>query len=195
MNRADDFNRSDNASSLGGPSDGGSAWSALAGTWGIQTNRAYSSSGGSQEAAVLESGESDGEVEALAPVSPNNWRLVFRATDASNYWMAVATTASVFLYRKEAAADNLVDAWSATWSASTPYRVVLSGTSIEVYHGAALLGSATSSFNQSATLHGVGTHGGSLDRFDDFSFTGSGGGGGGGAVPVFLNHYRQMGFM
>src|SRR4051812_42221595 len=61
--RSDTFTRADSASSLGTPSDGGSAW-ATSDTWGISTNRAYNAGADAQSTAVLESSKSDVLVQA-----------------------------------------------------------------------------------------------------------------------------------
>lgn len=60
----DSFDRANSAVSLGSP-DKGAAWSALSGTWGISSNRAYmpAANSSNQRAAVIDVGAEDFEIE------------------------------------------------------------------------------------------------------------------------------------
>lgn len=170
MNRSDDFNRADSTSSLGSPSDGGSAWSALAGTWGINTNRGYSPSGG-QAVAVLEASAADVRLEAVIQTAGSDYGLVVRASDNSNYWLLAITATNFVLYRKEAGSfTNETSGPAATVNGDT-VRFEANGTSLKGYLNGVEKLSFTSSFNQSATQHGIRSNTDAVVRFDDLTIT------------------------
>lgn len=82
--------------------------------------------------------------------------VIFRWSDASNYWIATQTG----LYKVVAgAAVANPDSGSLTWTpfiAGDRLMLDLNGSTIQVYKNEVLLGTATDTFNQDATRHGVG---------------------------------------
>ncbi len=89
--RYDDFDRGDSASSIGSPSDGGSAYT-VTGTWGITGNKAYCpnpSGSGSLGAAVLDTGSADMDqsVTFAGPIVSSAQGLVIRYVSATDYWI------------------------------------------------------------------------------------------------------------
>src|SRR5689334_12682212 len=105
-NRSDDFNRADNASTLGTPSDAGSAWSALEGTWGISSNQAYNPTADGQGTAALESSIADAQVQATLATSGGSG-LIGRATDGNNYILfARADASNVKIYSRVSSSFN-----------------------------------------------------------------------------------------
>src|SRR5690349_20217898 len=84
-NRTDDFNRADNASALGTPSDSGGGWTVGAGTYGINGNKAYESAGSSLTACWLEASISDCDVQATLSTVSAALGVVSRAADNNNY--------------------------------------------------------------------------------------------------------------
>jgi hypothetical protein len=84
----DTFTRADSAITLGS-AETGQAWSALAGTWGISSNKAYLVTDTGQAVAVLDAGVADYTYTIDLTTSPTASRvdcgIVFRATDNNNY--------------------------------------------------------------------------------------------------------------
>lgn len=85
-NRSDNFTRANSTTSLGSPSDGGSAW-VVTGTWGIFGNAAYKvATGGATEVARLEAGSSIGTVQAVVNTVNGKFPgLVIAYVDDSNF--------------------------------------------------------------------------------------------------------------
>ena len=167
---SDTFNRADNASSLG-TSDSGHVWSALLGTWGISSNKAYKPSGAGQSFAVVDSGLSDCTIDVtVSGTLTAGGGITFRATDASNLWFVEMDVGQTLLYKVEAGGYNAPVTGMATFSVGDVMSVVLSGTSISIEKNGTQIGSHTSSFNQTATKHGLRAYGNAV-TFDDFSVT------------------------
>jgi hypothetical protein len=178
-NRSDTFNRGDSSTSMGTPSDGGSAWAANNGTWGIDTNRGYTSTSTDHAAATLESSVADVDVEVtIATVSAGiGMGVIGRFADTSNYlhfqyeptgtkfslWKVVANTHTQL-------GSDVVQ----TLNANDVMRLSMSGSSINCYVNDVLKISQTESAGSSNTKHGLRTYQSNGTRFDDFSITGSG---------------------
>jgi hypothetical protein len=186
-NRSDDFNRADNASALGTPSDGGASWSALAGTWGIASNVAYKvNAGDAQEFAVLEASSANVEVQATISTlnSDSAPGIVVRAVDANNFWNAQITGSGlgatrVQLYKFSSGSPTSMGTSTAAVTAGDVIKVRASGNSIEVFNnGSSIIGPVTDSTHNTATKHGIqayyagsGGSGTQACRHDDFSIT------------------------
>ena len=80
----DTFARPDSAMSLG-VADTGQAWTAHAGTWGIDDGRAYASSSG-YALATLDAGLDEAIVSAEVDAVDDEFWLVLRLSDSANYW-------------------------------------------------------------------------------------------------------------
>jgi hypothetical protein len=174
-NRSDNFNRTDSATALGTPSDGGSAWSALSGTWGISSNKGYHVDGTGQSAAVLDAGAGDCTVQVTISGSVGDDGFIFRATDNSNYF--VYTYGGGALYRQQAGSFTLIAVSSAPFSGvvnPTTLKAVLAGSAINIFQDGALVLTVSDSFNATATKHGLRSNGSSGVRFDDFSIATAG---------------------
>lgn len=174
MNRSDNFNRADSTTTLGTPSDGGSDWSALSGTWGISSNQGYAP-GSTSQVAVLESNSSGAEVQYTMATTSGNYGVVARATDGSNYLVFdfVAATGAIFIRKTVAGTPTTLatDTISAFSNGDT-VKFVVSGPTLTGYRNGIQVLTVSDSFNQTATLHGVWasdfSHNG---RFDTFSIT------------------------
>lgn len=181
MNRADNFNRADSATSLGSPSDGGSAWVAQAGTWGISSDTAYNPTADSPAAATLEASASDVDLQVTVSTASNHGGLVARCSDASNFWLLDLNGASNILRLEKYVAGSFSTSFD---FAHTPangdvIKLSCSGSSLSVYlNGTLVTGPISDSFNSTATKHGLFGFGSSSFRLDDFSVTDTGGGGG-----------------
>jgi len=172
---SDSFNRADSTTSLG-TADTGQAWTALTGTLGINGNAAYAVVT-SNSVAVIDSGLADGTVQvkltatATGSVMP---RLIFRCTDASNYWMLQArgSTGKYQLYKNVAGAfTQLGTDIAVTPTAGDVIQAVLSGSSVTIKVNGVQAATATDAFNSTATKHGIGwaQPTDTTQKFDDFS--------------------------
>lgn len=178
MNRADNFNRGDTTNAIGTPSDAGSDWSQLQGTWGISSNQAYESGSSSHAICVLETSESDGDLQVTMAANDNGG-LVARASDGSNYILLELSsdTPQMRLFTCIAGAfTQLGSTFSGGMNPGDVYKLTVNGTTIEGYQNGVLRVSGSSSHNQSETKHGIRSHLNTALRLDDFSFTGTGGG-------------------
>lgn len=166
-NRSDNFNRADDASSLGTPSDGGSAWSALAGTWGVSSNQGYCPTPGTRGIAVL-TAAADVDVEFTVG-NNNSHELVFRASDVNNLFLLACAGGFFLLFKREAGTFTQLVDYSTGLTGGDSIGVRAVGTTIQVFKNGVQLGSDyTSSFNQTAAGCGIATTS-SAARFEDFS--------------------------
>lgn len=168
----DSFNRADNASSLG-TADSGHVWTAINGTWGIASNQGRCVSTTTDPVAVVETGASDVTVEfTLAAIDDGG--VAFRVADNNNYLEAQlnAGPSRVQVWRKQSGSfTQLASVALGTAPANGDViKVVLIGSSIEVFRNGVSVLSTTSAFNQSVTRHGIYLErGGSTCRIDSFS--------------------------
>lgn len=172
---SDDFNRADNATTLGSTSVGAVAWQALQGTWGIGTNRAHVVTGDSTspnaQVAVVPAGSPDGTVQATiaavdgSGVSPF---LIFRASDRLNYLYWVVNTGAI---RQMVAGSGSLIGTAAGVTAGDVVKVVLSGTSVECFKNGTSVGAFTVSTHSTNTKHGIGSDSTVTGNyFDNFSW-------------------------
>lgn len=192
MSRTDNFNRADSyPTGLGTPSDAGSAWSTLAGDWGVGSNQARSGSAAGS-LAVLECSGADGPVQVKF-YGPSDAGLAFRATDAINYCFVGVKPGEIKLQTVVAGSYTTVGpTYTYSHAAGDLIAAVMSGSAVSVtLNGVEIIVPQTITFNQSATKHGLWTYTDPTVRFDDFAFTESGGGGL--LIPVAMHHYRQQG--
>lgn len=176
MNRADTFDRANSSSALGTPSDGGSAWVAQSGTWGITSNLGYSVSGGSQETAVLEANSADVDVQVTLALGGNSEGLVARAADDNNYLLFIfqASTNQLLLYKKVGGSFIEIDGGivNSAVNVNDVYKLSVSGSTINCYQNGVLkIGPITETAGQTNTKHGIRSHASSGGRFDTFSIT------------------------
>jgi hypothetical protein len=185
--RADDFNRADNGSALGTPSDAGSSWVAANGTWGIGTNRARNFSEGSSEIAYLEASAADVEVQVTLPTfvtdGGSDARVIARYADANNYLLFRVKNGGWDLYKNVAGSFTQLFDVGGTPADGDVLKLVCSGTTISCYvNGAQKGANQTVSDGSANTKHGISAHNNGV-KFDDFSITELGGGTK--APPVF----------
>lgn len=179
-NRSDDFNRGDTTNGIGTPSDGGSAWSQVSGTWGIASNTGYESGlTPSQAICVLESSVADVDVQVTIATQAISSGVIARETDNSNYLLlAIGNSSNDFtLFRKQAGSFVQIATAVQAISSGDVIKFNLNGTAIAGFYNGVSKVTGTSSFNQTATKHGirVDTATGIVVRFDTFSITGLGG--------------------
>ena len=176
--RTDNFNRTDSTTSLGTPSDSGSAWVAQGGTWGILSNQGYKPlNSSSQQIATLESSVSNVEVQATFAVMPATWGagLNARAADNSNYLLLNANATLIELYKVVAGAfTQLGTTFNGTLTAGDVLKLrVDSANLITAYQNGTSRVSATDAVGSANTKHGLRDYRGAAASvsFDTFSIT------------------------
>jgi hypothetical protein len=171
-NVTDSFNRADSAVSLG-TADSGQTWTALTGTWGISSNKAYLVTHVNQDTAYIDNALSDCAVQVtFNPVAANNSRLVFRLTDASNFHFVQSEGGSTYKhYKYESGGFTQLGSYATTPANGDVLKVVLNGSSIDTYLNGTVRISVSNSFNSTATKHGIGGANGTptAERWEDFS--------------------------
>lgn len=161
----DTFTRADSTTTLG------SDWIALAGTWGITSNRAYcvtTAAANHFAGHDMLTPNCDAQVDAVTGGNPFYQGLVFRWVDANNYCLVDRDNLYVVsggVQTSYAHSSPFVDGVDAT------IRVVANGTSITVYKNATAINTRTLTTPQ-GDIWGIRTYtGGTSYRLDNFSAT------------------------
>jgi hypothetical protein len=172
-NRTDTFNRADTTNAIGTPSDGGSAWSQVNGTWGIASNTAYSSSAGSESHCALESSVSAVEVEATLTVVDSQCGLTGRLADVNNYITVIVEAPQARLFKYVAGVyTQLGSTYTATMNNGVVIKLRMdSANDITVYVDGVSRITANDAAGSSNTQHGLRIHASGNTRFDNFSIT------------------------
>lgn len=168
---SDTFTRADSAVALG-TADTGQVWSSLGGTEGIQSNQAYVAvdGGGNNNVAVIDSGLANGSVQMTLAVADSSARLVWRATDVSNFFMADTVSGARYdLYRRETGTFNLLDAAAVVPANGDILKAVLTATGFEFWVNGVLQKTIVDAFQTTATKHGIGFAAVNTARIDNFS--------------------------
>jgi len=163
---SDNFTRADSAITLG-TSSSGIAWSQVAGTMGISTNRGYVVTSASPAIATLESGKADATWSCTLSgdgITADYAAMVFRYSDASNFWAVEVTgdaTRKVKLYKIVAGVQSNFIYGGSTTASVAMIVVVTSGNSITVTvdGSTSIAGPGTDSFNATATKIGFLSYG------------------------------------
>jgi hypothetical protein len=143
----------------------GPLWLEDRGTWGVAASGTgyLSATSGTNinQLAVAETGLADGTFEWVLHTIQRGYNYwVFRYLDSDNYlYISDSSSTNVIVIHKvEAGVQSVLATASNTDSyvtAGSLLRVVLSGSSISVYRNSTLRVRATSTFNQTATKHGI----------------------------------------
>lgn len=135
----DSFNRTNSSTTLG-VADTGQSWSALTGTWGINSNRAYNVSDANGEVSTIDAGVSNFTLSAIlnGQTSATNQRffnIVFHGLDSLNFLFTRISINDVQLYKNVAGVLTLLASTAITAVDNTDYlfKVVCSGNSVDVY--------------------------------------------------------------
>lgn len=163
----DSFDRANGAI---GTADSGQTWSVLSGNWTVESNKARNTFGGTQSFCVIDAGIADCTLEVTVSGTLNSGGgIAFRFTDANNgLFIEIANGSQTVIYKLQGGGFTQLSIISMSWAAGDVMTVVLSGTSITLKKNGVVAGSTTSSFNQTATKHGLRDFG-AVIRFDDFS--------------------------
>lgn len=180
--RTDDFTRADTTNAIGTPSDSGSAWSQLAGTWGILSNKGYTSSAPSQSTCVLEASVASVTVQATQATvsSSSDSGLLARVADNSNYLLFSFGSAGVsqyFIYKKVAGSFTQLATASGNIASGDVLKMTVDGANlITGYNNGVSKLSATDSAGSANTKHGIRCNDGNTGgRWATFSITALGG--------------------
>lgn len=155
----DTFTRADSNTSLG-DADTGQTWEAIAGTWGIASNKGRLVSAPNGAIAVVDAEMADGTFKVTVDIPdplPDDWGICFRVVDADNYWCLIygwgEAHVAAWVDGEHIGEADFV--W--TPSASTPYelKVVLLGDSLTFYVDDVEKASVTSEAHKTATKHGL----------------------------------------
>lgn len=171
MSFSDNFDRANSTTTLGAP------WTALKGTWGISNNQAYlvTPDLSNDSFAVVDAGASDGHVQATIGVTPllfNYPGLVFRVSNASNFWEVAHNTGTGNweLYTYSGSYTGPLATGVGTAVQGDVVRVEMSGTNITLKVNGSTVLTYSGAFNQTATQHGLYFFAASVEgRWDDFS--------------------------
>lgn len=159
----DSFNRSDSESL--GTADTGQVWS---GGFGITSNQAHSTVASVDTFDTVDSSMPDCTVSVkMVNLSTGSWSgPCARYTDANNvYWIETNGT-TIYLKKKEAGAAANLGSGTGAYAGCT-LRIKVNGSSIKAYVDDIEKISATSTFNQTATRHGLKSYT-TAQLFDDF---------------------------
>jgi len=179
-NRSDDFERNNgqDLDSFPTPSDAGSDWIRLTSTGMYFDNGKLGPYSNKMNMAVLESSEADGEAAATYLNHVSNILIVFRCVDVNNllYVIFEQGASRAQLHKIESGSDTQVGSdFSITTVSGDIASVTFSGSTIDIEkNGTPQSTGWSSSFNSSATKHGVGFAGNGADEIGLFAFAGSG---------------------
>lgn len=168
----DPFTRADSTTSPGSDPNGG-AWAETAGGFGIISNQAYAPVAGTNIAT--QNAFDDGTVMvtyAAGATSTNQAGLVFRLSDASNYWYYRRfSTGNAQLAKVVAGVETVITpSLSQAVANGDRLKVVFFQNTIQAYVNDVLTHTTTDTFNQTATRVGmIATD--ITSRLDNFSFT------------------------
>lgn len=136
-------------------------WTALVGTWGVAANQLAPTSSTADGVVVRDFARADGTVSVKMAVAGG--RLIFRATDASNYWMIQ----SGGIFRR--VAGSFTSMGTVNFVAGDTVSVELNGASITAKVNGTTAVTVSHTHNQTATKHGAGSSFNTTARFDDFT--------------------------
>lgn len=181
---SDSFTRADSATTMGSTPTGSKAWTAIDGTWGIASNKAYMASAPSAGIGLVtvDAGVADCTLSAVVSTTSGNpsCGLVFRATDVNNWYVAEIQVGAAYtpkIYRRiSGTLTTIATGASVTFAAGDTLSVVLSGSSITVKRNGTTIVSVTDSTYTTQTKHGLYDYysppgSPSPTRFDDFLVT------------------------
>lgn len=154
---ADTFTRADSATTLGNL-ETGQVWAAILKTWGISTNRAYTTAvDGADGLAVWQASrpDIDAQVDFAGVNAANLAGLAFRNDGGASNFIFCYHSGTNCVLRKNVGGSASNIASAADVRASGTMRVIVRGPSWQVYVAGALLFSATDGALGGNTRHGL----------------------------------------
>lgn len=173
--RADTFNRANSTTTLGTPSDAGSAWAVNTGTWGILSNAAYQVSGSfTSDFASVEASVTNAAVQATTLNSLGRGGVVGRANAAANDSIAwYCDGSSVFLAKFVGGVVTFLGNSGSTASVTNDRLKLLCESTNQLtgfLNDVALVSVSDSALN-TRTQWGIITYDKGVAGMDDFSVT------------------------
>lgn len=171
---ADTFDRTNSTTNLGSTDGAGSedpfAWVQQDGTWGIISNRAYTSAAISNGVATVDLADADVDISlTLATLTGAGNGIAFRFSNTADFWFLRNLSGSTQLWKRAAGSSTQIGSNVTGGAAGDVMRVVCNGSSIECYRNGSLIMSTTDAHNASATLHGLYSNNNTTGRLDSFS--------------------------
>jgi len=167
----DDFNRADNANSMGNAVTG-QPWMVQVDTWGIFNNQARISTSAGQSTVGIDSLHADDiAVQVTFLVNSNEQRLIFRYGGIANHWYVRRNGSNYELVKFVANSPVTMGTFATTPVGGDVIRVELVGSNIVVKVNGNIAITVNDSFNQLATIHGLGSLLNNTPLWDNFSVT------------------------
>ena len=169
----DDFKRADSATTLGTTLTS-QEWTAQSGTWGISSNQAYKPTqvDGDKDQAVVETGLADCIIECdIIYASGGSAGITFRNTDNLNFLHCVIDWNGMNIKKFVNGTATSLDTKSFVPVVGTLYHIkcTIQGDSFDVYCNDVRYCWGSSSFNNTATKHGLRSAQGTGCKYDNFT--------------------------
>lgn len=166
---SDTFTRADSTTTLGN-AETGQAWSALAGTWGISSNTAYTTTTTAPGSAVVDSGVSNCIIKAKIATQQGGAYVAFRAVNATNFLFFGNNGGTAYkLYKLVANILTEVGSYAQAPQNGDSIKITAIGNTITCYVNDIQLIQATIADLNTATKHGFCSYNATNARWDDFS--------------------------
>lgn len=167
---ADTFTRANSTTSMGTTETGSLAWTAVNGTWGINTNQAYSVGGANNALVGVNVGSANGTIEGTTATRDAGTALVWRMTDSAN-WYCLLISAGLTQFCKSVSGTVTTLGSAGTSANGDVWKVVVNGTTFNAYRNGATTPTLTAT---DSSLSAAGTWGFRADttggRFDNFNY-------------------------
>jgi hypothetical protein len=168
----DDFNRVDNATTLG-TTNTGQVWENYLNVAGISGNKAYTSGGSNNSENIVDAGVANGAIE-VDLVYSTYVAVIARYVDTNNCVVARISSTGIGLFKFIDGANTKLGEYLFTPISGQNYKVkaVLNGSDITVYLDDVLRITASDSYNSTITKHGFRlSPTGGVARADNFKIT------------------------
>lgn len=166
----DTFVRANNTATMGRTSSG-HLWTALSGAWGITSNAGYLVVAGADHRSLATTTViADGRI-SMTVNAPTGARLAFRFTDKDNGYYVEAQANQYVLERVVAGVITTIGTYSVTPKSGDQVMASLANASISIFVNGAIAINVSQSFNQTATLHGIGATDTSIAQWSAFSIS------------------------
>jgi len=166
----DSFTRADSATALGN-AETGQTWTVPSGTWGISTNKAYAPSADSTgTVAWVDGGGPNATIDVDVTYGAPGDAVMFRGIGATkgDGWSVMLTNGLISVLTPEFASTAVSGAATHTVGVTYHIKIVLNGTSIQVYRDTVLVLSHASATQQTNTKYGIRAVA-AATRFDSFA--------------------------
>ena len=175
--REDTYVRANTSSGLGTPSDGGSAWAAVTGTYGISSNHRYETTGTSNSIAYLACGAADVLVEDTLVTLNYDTGISARVTSNNALVFVYCTAGDIGLQEVVAGSFNFINSYGAPASPGDVIGLQVNGSAAAVFKNGVQIFTGTLTTQLTAQNHGVWSWADTLSAWGHFKVSSLGGGG------------------